>query len=57
MKQSVTIATDGRSVTAKIPAEIQAYRFLQYSELQLLRKLERWQNEDRKARKPLGVSS
>ena len=43
MKQPVTIAADGRSVTAKIPAEVQAYRFLiidsnrflQYSELQL----------------------
>ena len=43
MKQPVTIAADGRSVTAKIPAEVQGYRFmvidsnrfLQYSELQL----------------------
>ncbi len=42
MKQPVTIATDGLSVTAKIPAEVAAYRFmlidnngfLQYSEVQ-----------------------
>ena len=43
MKQPVTIATDGQSLTAKIPAEVKAYRFLiidsnnflQYSDLQM----------------------
>ena len=43
MKQPVMIATDGQSLTAKIPAEVKAYRFmiidsnnfLQYSDIQM----------------------